>query len=33
VRSLELFEIDERQSRDEVGKIIYIRERQKKSRK
>jgi len=33
VRSLDLFEIDERQSRDEVGKIIYIRERQKKSRK
>ena len=32
IRSLDLFEIDERQSRDNVGKIIYIRERQKKSR-
>ena len=27
IRSLDLFEIDERQSKDQVGKIIYIRER------
>jgi uncharacterized LabA/DUF88 family protein len=33
IRSLDLFEIDERQSRDNVGKIIYIRERTKKIRK
>jgi len=33
IRSLDLFEIDERQSTDSVGKIIYIRERQKRIRK
>ena len=33
IRSLDLFEVDERQSRDEVGKIIYIREREKENRK
>ncbi len=33
IRSLDLFEVDERQSKDEVGKIIYIRERLKRSRK
>ena len=33
IRSLDLFEIDERQSKDQVGKIIYIRERMKKNRK
>ncbi|MGD0081265.1 MAG: NYN domain-containing protein [Methanoregula sp.] len=33
IRSLDLFEIDERQSRDEVGKILYIRGRLKKPRK
>jgi len=33
IRSLDLFEIDERQSKDQVGKIIYIRERLKKNRK
>ena len=33
IRSLDLFDIDERQSRDEVGKIIYIRERLKRGRK
>jgi len=33
IRSLDLFEIDERQSKDQVGKIIYIRERLKKIRK
>jgi uncharacterized LabA/DUF88 family protein len=33
IRSLDLFEIDERQSTDSVGKIIYIRERTKKNRK
>jgi Fe-S-cluster formation regulator IscX/YfhJ len=33
IQSLNLFEIDERQSKDQVGKIIYIRERLKKSRK
>jgi len=33
IRSLDLFEIDERQSKDQVGKIIYIRERTKKNRK
>lgn len=32
IHSLGLFEIDERQSRDNVGKIIYIRERVKKHR-
>jgi len=30
IRSLDLFDIDERQSKDAAGKIIYIRERQKK---
>jgi uncharacterized LabA/DUF88 family protein len=30
ISSLNLFEIDERQSKDQVGKIIYIRERTKK---
>jgi len=29
IRSLDLFEVDERQSKDNVGKIIYIRERRK----
>lgn len=33
IRSLDMFEIDERQSRDNVGKIIYIRERTQKIRK
>jgi hypothetical protein len=33
IRSLDLFEIDERQSKDQAGKIIYIRERLKKNRK
>ena len=33
IRSLDMFEIDERQSKDNVGKIIYIRERAKKFRK
>jgi uncharacterized LabA/DUF88 family protein len=33
IHSLDLFEIQERQSKDEVGKIIYIRERLKKFRK
>ena len=33
IRSLDLFEIDERQSKDQVGKIIYIRGRLKRSRK
>ncbi len=33
IHSLDLFEEDERQSKDQVGKIIYIRERVKKYRK
>jgi len=33
IRSLDLFEIDERQSKDQVGKIIYIRGQLKKPRK
>lgn len=33
IRSLDMFEIDERQSKDNVGKIIYIRERLRKTRK
>jgi len=33
IRSLDLFEVDERQSKDQLGKIIYIRERLKKTRK
>ena len=33
IRSLDLFDVDERQSKDQVGKIIYIRGRLKKSRK
>jgi len=33
IRSLDQFEIDERQSKDQDGKIIYIRERLKKIRK
>jgi len=33
IRSLDMFEIDERQSKDNVGKIIYIRERMRKTRK
>ena len=33
IRSLDLFEVDERQSKDNVGKIIYIRERMRKTRK
>jgi len=33
IRSLDLFEVDERQPRDEVGKILYIRGRLKKPRK
>jgi uncharacterized LabA/DUF88 family protein len=33
IRSLDMFEIDERQSKDQLGKIIYIRERLKKIRK
>ena len=33
IRSLDMFEIDERQSRDQVGKILYIREKMKKHRK
>ena len=32
IHSLGLFEVDERQARDNVGKIIYIRERMKKNR-
>lgn len=33
IHSLGMFEIDERQSKDNVGKIIYIRERLQKTRK
>ena len=33
IQSLNLFEIDERQSKDQSGKIIYIREKVKKTRK
>ncbi len=33
IRSLDLFEVDERQSKDQAGKIIYIREKVKKRRK
>jgi hypothetical protein len=33
IRSLDMFEIDERQSKDNVGKSIYIRERLRKTRK
>jgi uncharacterized LabA/DUF88 family protein/Fe-S-cluster formation regulator IscX/YfhJ len=33
IHSLDLFDEDERQSKDQVGKIIYIRERVKKYRK
>jgi Fe-S-cluster formation regulator IscX/YfhJ len=33
IHSLDLFDEDERQSKDQVGKIIYIRERVKKHRK
>jgi Fe-S-cluster formation regulator IscX/YfhJ len=33
IHSLDLFEEDERQSKDQVGKLIYIRERVKKYRK
>jgi len=33
IRSLDLFDVDERQSKDQLGKIIYIRERLKKTRK
>ncbi len=33
IQSLNLFDIDERQSKDQSGKIIYIREKVKKARK
>ncbi len=33
IQSLGLFEVDERQSKDQSGKIIYIREKVKKGRK
>jgi hypothetical protein len=33
IRSLDLFEIDERQSKDQVGMIIYIRQLLQKNRK
>src|SRR5512138_2785067 len=33
IRSLGLYDIDERQSRDQVGKILYIREKVKKHRR
>jgi len=33
IQSLGLFEIDERQAKDQYGKIIYIREKTKRSRK
>jgi len=32
IQSLSLFEIDERQAKDQSGKIIYIREKKKKTR-
>lgn len=33
IKTLDLFEIDEKQSKDQPGKIIYIREKAKKSKK
>ncbi len=33
IQSLNLFDIDERQSKDQIGKIIYIREKMKKGKK
>ena len=33
IQSLDLFEVDERQAKDQYGKIIYIREKVKKHRK
>lgn len=33
IKTMDIFEIDERQSKDQPGKIIYIREKAKKSKK